>query len=117
MPRIDIDITTEDGLAVVTPRGELDVAATPQLEDALAEAADAPGVQAIVIDLSQLEFMDSSGLRAIVLADQRLRGRGLRFALVPGGDPVHRVFELTRMTDRLRWVAAPADLLPDEDVA
>jgi anti-sigma B factor antagonist len=112
MPRIEVAVTTEDGLAVVTPRGELDVAGTPALEDAIAQATETPGLEGIVIDLSELEFMDSSGLRAVVMADQRVRGEGLRFALVPGGEPVHRVFELTRMTDRLSWVAAPGDLLP-----
>jgi anti-anti-sigma factor len=115
MPRIEVDTRTDDGVAVVTPRGELDVAGTPALEDALAEVLREPDVQAVVIDLSQLEFMDSSGLRAVVLADQRLRGDGLRFALVRGGEPVHRVFELTRMTDRLTWVHAPGDLLPDAE--
>ena len=113
MPRIEVDIETDDGLAVITPRGELDVAATPALEDALAKAAETLDLQGIVIDLSQLEFMDSSGLRVLVLADQRLRGQGVRFALVPGGEPVHRVFELTRMTDRMTWVDSPGDLLPD----
>lgn len=115
MPRIEVDITTEDGVAVVTPRGELDVAGTPALEDALAEAADDAGLHGVVVDLSQLEFMDSSGLRAVVLADQRLGAQGLRFALVRGGEPVHRVFELTRMTQRLTWVDAPTDLLPDPE--
>jgi anti-sigma B factor antagonist len=115
MPRIDVDRATEDGVAVVTPRGELDVAGTPALEDALAEAAAEPGVHGVVVDLSQLEFMDSSGLRVVVLADQRLHAQGLRFALVRGGEPVHRVFELTRMTDRLTWVESPGDLLPDAE--
>jgi anti-sigma B factor antagonist len=115
MPAIEVDTSTEDGLAVVTPRGELDVAGTPALEDALADVAGGPGVRGVVVDLSQLEFMDSSGLRAVVLADQRLRRQGLRFALVRGGEPVHRVFELTRMTERLTWVAAPGDLLPEPE--
>jgi anti-sigma B factor antagonist len=112
MAKIEIHRATQDGVAVVTPRGELDVAGTPAIEDALAEAAAEPEVAGIVVDLSQLEFMDSSGLRAVVLADQRLRSAGLRFALVRGGEPVHRVFELTRMTDRLTWVDVPGDLLP-----
>jgi anti-anti-sigma factor len=115
MPRIEVDSRTEDGVAVVAPRGELDVAGTPALEDALAEASDAPGVYGVVVDLSGLDFMDSSGLRAVVLADRRLREQGLRFALVRGGEPVQRVFELTRMTERLTWVEAPRDLLPDAE--
>jgi anti-sigma B factor antagonist len=115
MPRLEVDTRTEDGVAVVTPRGELDVAGTPALEDALAEAAETPAVAGVVVDLSKLDFMDSSGLRAVVLADRRLREQGLRFALVRGGEPVHRVFELTRMTERLPWVDAPGDLLTDAE--
>jgi anti-sigma B factor antagonist len=115
MSRIDVDTRVEDRLAVVTPRGELDVAGSPLLEEALAAVADQPGVLAVVVDLSQLEFMDSSGLRAVVLADRRLRDDGLRFALVAGGEPVQRVFELTRMTERLTWVEEPAQALPDAE--
>ena len=115
MPRIEVDTRTEDGVAVIVPRGELDVAGTPALEDALADVIEEPGVAGVVVDLSGLEFMDSSGLRAVVLADRRLRDEGLRFALVRGGEPVHRVFELTRMTDRLTWVQSPGDLLSDAE--
>jgi len=115
MSRIEVETSTEDGVVVVTPCGELDVAGTPALEDALARAAAEPEVAGVVVDLSRLEFMDSSGLRAVVLADRQLRERGLRFALVRGGEPVHRVFELTRMTNRLTWVDTPGDLLPDAE--
>ena len=115
MSRIDIETRVEDQIAVITPRGELDVAGTPLLEDALAAAAEEEGVLAVVVDLSQLEFMDSSGLRAVVLSDRRLRDDGLRFALVRGGEPVQRVFELTRMTERLTWVDDPAQALPDAE--
>src|SRR3954471_24316700 len=115
MSRIDVETRVEDQLAVVTPRGELDVAGTPLLEDALAEVSGHAGVVAVVVDLSQLDFMDSSGLRAVVLADRRLADDGLRFALVPGGEPVQRVFELTRMTERLTWVDDPAQALPDAE--
>jgi anti-sigma B factor antagonist len=115
MSAIEIETRTDDGLAVVTPRGELDVSAAPALEDALARAVADTGVVGVVVDLSRLEFMDSSGLRTVVLADRRLRERGLRFALVRGGEPVHRVFELTRMTSRLTWVETPGELLADAE--
>jgi anti-sigma B factor antagonist len=113
MSGIEVDTRTEGGVAVVTPRGELDVAAAPAFEAALTQASDQDGILGIVVDLSCLDFMDSSGLRAVVLADRRVRERGLRFALVRGGEPVHRVFELTRMTGRLPWVKTPGDLLAD----
>jgi anti-sigma B factor antagonist len=115
MAKIEVDTRTEDGLAVITPRGELDVAGAPALEAALTEASEHAGILGIVVDLSQLDFMDSSGLRAVVLADRSVREHGLRFALVRGGEPVHRVFELTRMTGRLTWVDTPGDLLADAE--
>jgi anti-anti-sigma factor len=57
-----------------------------------------------------LEFMDSSGLRLVVLADMRARETGRRFALVRGPETVHRVFEITRMSERLDFVADPAEV-------
>jgi anti-anti-sigma factor len=113
MTRIEMDTSIEDGIGVVACRGELDMAGTPALDDALAGLAGDPGVVAVVVDLSGLDFIDSSGLRAVVLADQQVRAQGRRFALVPGGHPVHRVFEITRMADRLSWVDSPGDLQPD----
>jgi anti-sigma B factor antagonist len=110
MARMDVETRVEDGIVVITPRGELDVAGAPLLEDAIAAATDDPDIDALVVDLSPLEFMDSSGLRCVVQADRQVRERGIRFALVRGGEPVHRVFEITRMTDRLTWVDSPGDL-------
>ena len=62
-----------------------------------------------MLDLRGLEFMDSSGLRLVVMADMRAREAGRRFALVRGGDTVHRVFEITRMSERLEFVNAPEE--------
>jgi anti-anti-sigma factor len=53
--------------------------------------------------------MDSSGLRLVVLADMRAREAGRRFALVRGKETVHRVFEITRMSDRLDFVEDPEE--------
>jgi anti-anti-sigma factor len=115
MAHLEVTTQVDSGIALITPRGELDLAATPHLEDAIEAAARGPGVEGVVIDLSSLDFMDSSGLRTIVQADRQVRERGLRFALVRGGEPVHRVFEITRMTERLWWVEDPRDLLPDAE--
>jgi anti-anti-sigma factor len=112
MARMDVESRVEDGIVVITPRGELDVAGTPLLEDAVMAALDEPDVEGVVIDLSALDFMDSSGLRCVVQANGRVGERGLRFALVRGGEPIHRVFEITRMTERLTWVDSPGDLQP-----
>jgi anti-anti-sigma factor len=114
MARLELETSTQDAVAVVATRGELDIAGTVALEEAIGHLADDPVVLGVVVDLSQLTFMDSSGLRALVLAGRSVEASGRRFALVPGGEPVQRVFEITRMTERLSWVASPGDLLRDD---
>src|SRR5689334_15131631 len=54
MARMDVETRIEDGIVVITPRGELDVAGTPLVEDAVVAATDEPGVDGVVIDLSGL---------------------------------------------------------------
>jgi anti-anti-sigma factor len=100
--------TSEDGtVAVVSLRGELDLGAVPSLEPELERLAGEPGLETVALDLRGLEFMDSSGLRLVVLTEQRLRGAGRRLALVRGPQSVHRVFEITRMAERLDFVDEP----------
>jgi len=50
-----------------------------------------------VLDLKQVTFLDSSGLRVVVAADQRARGTIRRFAVVRGPETVQRIFEITRL--------------------
>ena len=57
-----------------------------------------------------LEFMDSSGLRLVVMADMQAREAGRRFSLIRGDETVHRVFEITRMSDRLDFVESAEDV-------
>jgi anti-anti-sigma factor len=83
---------------VVALLGELDVGGAPSLEQELlrVEAGDAP---AIVIDLGKLEFIDSTGIRLLVMAAERCGDE--RLSLRRGPKQVHRVFEITDLADRL----------------
>ncbi|MGZ8634898.1 MAG: STAS domain-containing protein, partial [Solirubrobacteraceae bacterium] len=56
-----ISISDRDGCAVVVIRGELDLATAPELEGALTERLDAG--EDVVVDLRELAFLDSTGLR------------------------------------------------------
>jgi anti-sigma B factor antagonist len=107
---LDFETTRNGTVAVVAPTGELDLSGATLLEVELERLDHDAGVGAVVLDLRGLEFMDSSGLRLVAIADMRARERGRRFALVPGADTVQRVFEITRMTERLDFVAAPEDV-------
>jgi anti-anti-sigma factor len=87
----------EDGVHIIELIGELDLDGAPRLEEEL-RAAEAGDAISIVVDLGQLEFIDSTGLRLLVMAADRA---GSRFSLLRGPKQVHRVFEITDMVDRL----------------
>jgi anti-anti-sigma factor len=65
---------------------------------------EADGHELIVLDLSGLTFLDSTGLRTIVTADQRARRAGRRVVVLKGPETVHRVFTITRLDERLEMV-------------
>ena len=84
--------------------GELDISTAAELERVLGDLAVSDGPARIVMDLRDLRFMDSTGLRLLVTADLRLRREGRELALIPGPEPVHRVFRLAMLEERLTFV-------------
>ncbi|HEV7806575.1 MAG TPA: STAS domain-containing protein [Solirubrobacteraceae bacterium] len=84
----------------ICAEGELDLATAAQLERELkhAESSDA---LTIVLDLSGLQFIDSTGVRLIIQADARSRANSNRLTLLRGSAAVQRVFELTGIVGRL----------------
>jgi anti-sigma B factor antagonist len=104
-------VTTEqqaDRIAV-SVAGELDIASAPRIEEALRIAEEsAPAI--LVLDLRQLEFMDSTGLRTILAADARAREAGRRLVVVQGDENIKRVFEVTRLYDRVEIVSDPGEV-------
>jgi anti-anti-sigma factor len=105
------DVTSEQRGDTVLVRlsGELDISSAPKVEDELARVEPArPGL--IVLDLRNLAFMDSTGLRLLIAADTRARQQDRRLAIVKGPDPVQRVFRITRLEERLEIMDdVPAD--------
>jgi anti-anti-sigma factor len=90
-----ISTSERDGRAVVVIRGELDLATAPDLEAALTERLDAG--QDVVVDLRELEFMDSTGLRAVVAAHARVEGAEQSFLVVrplPGA-PIAKILAIS----------------------
>ena len=90
--------------------GELDLASGPELESEL-DRLSGPETKLVVIDLRQLDFMDSTGLSIIVRAHQRMAGEGCEMGLVKGSQQVQRLLDLTGVADRLRLVDTPEELL------
>jgi anti-anti-sigma factor len=107
--RLRLSTSLSGDTAVIELEGELDLAGAIALEQELAQPAT-EAAQAVVLDLRGVEFMDSSGLRVIAMTLQRSQERGRRFALVPGAAQVMRVFDITRMRERLEFVADPREV-------
>ena len=110
MAHLELETTRNGQVAVVAPTGELDLSGAAVLQAELDRLAEEGELGGVVLDLRGLEFMDSSGLRLVVLADMQAREAGRRFALVRGDETVHRVFDITRMSDRLQFVDDPEEL-------
>ena len=109
MPTLDFQTNRNGTVAVIVATGELDLSGAAVLEAEIERLAAEPDLGTVVLDMRGLEFMDSSGLRLVVLADMRAREAGRRFALVRGTETVHRVFEITRMSERLDFVSDPEE--------
>jgi stage II sporulation protein AA (anti-sigma F factor antagonist) len=80
--------------------GELDLASADVVEQEL-ERVEAGDARSIVVDLSGLTFMDSTGLRLLLSAHARSRGQADRLALRRGPASVQRVVELSGVDDLL----------------
>jgi anti-sigma B factor antagonist len=96
--------------------GELDLASAPALE-ARIERLCVDGVSVVMLDLSKLAFMDSTGLHAVLAATKRCARDGPELLLTGATGAVQRLFELTgvRSSDKLVVWAADARALGIED--
>jgi anti-sigma B factor antagonist len=103
MTSLDLTTTDREGGAHVALTGELDIASAPKLEEEV-RRLESQGRTLIVLDLRGLEFMDSSGLRALLAADSRARERGARLVIVRGDERIQRVRRITRRDERLEIV-------------
>jgi anti-sigma B factor antagonist len=92
----------ENGTTCLALEGELDLAGAHQLETRLDEV-EREGSPRLIVDLRQLAFIDSTGLRLLLQADARAKERGCELVLRRGEPTVQRVFEVTGAFDVLRF--------------
>jgi anti-anti-sigma factor len=86
---------------LIVASGEIDIAATPRLSTVLAVAAARPGGR-LVLDLSEVSFIDSTALGTILKATAQLDESGTLLAVVVPEGPVRRLLEMTNLTQRFR---------------
>ncbi|MCW3015765.1 MAG: metal transporter substrate-binding protein [Solirubrobacterales bacterium] len=88
----------DDSTFLITLSGDLDLSNAAKLERVLREAADS-GATEIVVDLSHLQFIDSTGVQLLILADRGAEAAGRRFSLLRGTNMVQRVFEVCGLSE------------------
>jgi anti-sigma B factor antagonist len=112
-----VEIQRRQGVTIVKPRGELELATVEPLRSALDEAiaetlsAALGGMEheaRLVLDLRGLSFIDSTGVHLLVTLDQRAQRDGFQLTLLAPAAPVDRAIQLCGL-DRLLPFAAPVD--------
>jgi anti-sigma B factor antagonist len=108
-----LEVRREGQATVIAVTGELDLASSPALQEELDRVA-ASDADMLIIDLRELDFMDSTGLSVLVRAHQRAEEQGRQLAMVKGPQQVQRLLSLTGVADRLKLVDSPEDLLKED---
>ena len=108
---LNVGVRNQADAVVLHLDGELDLASAPQFEGEL-ERADVTAAATLVLDLRDLQFIDSAGLRMIVSAHENARERGQEFAVTRGSEQVQRLLAITRIGEHLRIIDAPEELAP-----
>ncbi len=97
----DIEITEQaDGTSVLAVSGELDLASAALFREKVGEVMGT-GVRHLVVDLSGVDFVDSSGLGAMLWAERRLEAVGGDLQAVNCRPPVERVIALAGLSELL----------------
>ena len=111
MLNFDLETEAEGSSALLRIRGDLDLQVVDQVTEALARIESAEP-DLLVIDLSRLTFMDSTGMGAVAAAHVRALEAGRRFAIVrpPGG--VRQAFDRTRLNEVIRITDDLAEIYP-----
>jgi anti-anti-sigma factor len=99
VPAFKAIVQPEGDRTIVDVRGELCISTTQALASCLA-GLRAEGADQFVLDLSSLEFMDSSGIRFLLTMDQLALAEGFGFAVVSGEGQPNRALELVGLSDR-----------------
>lgn len=100
--QFSVGVVRDRDEVVVALTGELDLATADMLEREIRELRHS-GCDRVVVDLRQLDFMDSAGLRVLISLRNTAKCVGHRLILVPGPRQVQRIFDLTATRGLFDW--------------
>lgn len=102
--------TSEDGVHRLTPIGELDLATAPLLESAFDAVLNDDAAELIVVDLTELSFIDSTGVHLLIRM-HRACAELDRLRVINGSRAVQRILDLTGVRARLPIISSESDPL------
>ena len=103
----------EQGVTVVALQGDVDLQSSPEARVVLLDAVGQG--RPVFVEMSDVSYIDSSGIASLVEALQDARKRGSRFALISVSDAAHRVLQLARLDKVFAIHATLADALSRAD--
>ena len=89
------EVIKKQGASIVVLKGDVDLESSPAAREVLLKSVEGAGK--VLVDLSRVTYIDSSGVASLVEALQAAKRNGGRFALVAASDPTRRVLELARL--------------------
>jgi anti-sigma B factor antagonist len=89
------EVIKKQGASIVVLKGDVDLESSPAAREILLKSVE--GAARILVDLSSVTYIDSSGVASLVEALQAAKHNGGKFALVAASDPTRRVLELARL--------------------
>jgi anti-anti-sigma factor len=110
-PRFDVSVERAGSTAIVRLAGELDLATAPELTDVLHGLE--PGCKRIILDVTGLDFIDSTGLRLAVMEHDRASADGFEFVITGATGAVLKVLRLTGLDVSLPLAPDIASVLGD----
>lgn len=108
MPSFDLQVVRHGRTIRIAPSGELDIATAPEFEQAISQATAEPDSE-LVLDLRQLTFMDSTGLRTLAQTNAQADADGFELSIVRGPRQIERVLEISGLGALLPLVDAPPE--------
>lgn len=108
--QLQIEVRHDGGRVVLALAGELDMASADRLQQAVDDDALRAEVS-VVLDLQGLQFIDSTGLRVILRALERCRGRGQEFAITRGSPQVQRLLSITGVATHLPTISSTDEMV------
>jgi anti-anti-sigma factor len=109
-----IACSAHGGTSTIRVAGELDSAGCDRVAELFEQTIAAGNVAELVVDLSQLSFIDSAGLRAVIIIERTAQAQGVQLILVPPPEPLFDLLRITGLATRLTLASDADEARPDQ---